>query len=104
MNTTTQRRDKQARVATVSAPTIGEPRTDTPSTPPDIQPCANEGLHRTIRGSSQTGRRAGEPLWGEGKARAVRALADEQGLDLERSFAYGNGDEDVPFLETVGNP
>jgi hypothetical protein len=26
-------------------------------------------------------------LWGEGKARAVRALADEQGLDLERSFA-----------------
>jgi putative phosphoserine phosphatase/1-acylglycerol-3-phosphate O-acyltransferase len=34
----------------------------------------------------------------------VRALADEQGLDLERSFAYSNGDEDVPFLETVGNP
>jgi phosphoserine phosphatase len=26
-------------------------------------------------------------LWGEGKARAVRALADEQGLDFERSFA-----------------
>jgi hypothetical protein len=83
MNTTTQRRNKQARVATVSAPTIAEPRTDTPSTPPDIQPCANEGLHRTIPGSSQAGRRAGEPLWGEGKARAVRALADEQGLDLE---------------------
>lgn len=43
-------------------------------------------------------------MWGEGKPRAVRALADEQGLDLERSFAYSNGDEDVPFLETVGNP
>jgi putative phosphoserine phosphatase/1-acylglycerol-3-phosphate O-acyltransferase len=43
-------------------------------------------------------------LWGEGKARAVRALADNQGLDLERSFAYSNGDEDVPFLETVSNP
>ena len=43
-------------------------------------------------------------MWGEGKARAVRALADEQCLDLERSFAYSNGDEDVPFLETVGNP
>ena len=43
-------------------------------------------------------------MWGESKARAVRALADEQGLDLERSFAYSNGDEDVPFLETVGNP
>ena len=34
----------------------------------------------------------------------MRALADGQGLDLERSFAYSNGDEDVPFLETVGNP
>ena len=43
-------------------------------------------------------------MWGEGKARAVWALADEQGLDLERPFAYSNGDEDVPFLETVGNP
>jgi putative phosphoserine phosphatase/1-acylglycerol-3-phosphate O-acyltransferase len=40
---------------------------------------------------------------GEGKARAVRALADEQGVDLERSFVYSNGDEDAPFLETVGN-
>ena len=43
-------------------------------------------------------------MWGEGKARAVRALADKQGLDLERSFAYNNGDEDVPFVETVGDP
>lgn len=48
MNTTTQRRNKQARVATVSAPAIAEPPADTPPTPPDIQPCANEGLHRTL--------------------------------------------------------
>ena len=34
----------------------------------------------------------------------MRALADGQGLDLERSFAYSDGDEDVPFLETVGAP
>jgi putative phosphoserine phosphatase / 1-acylglycerol-3-phosphate O-acyltransferase len=39
-----------------------------------------------------------------GKARALRALAEGQGLDLERSLAYRNGDEDVAFLETVGNP
>jgi hypothetical protein len=44
------------------------------------------------------------PLWGEGKGRAVLALADEHGLDLERSFACSNGVKDVPFLETVGNP
>jgi len=104
MNTTTQRRNKQARVATVSAPTIAEPPTDTPSTPPDIQRVPTRGCIGPSPGSSETGRRAGEPLWGEGKARAVRALADEQGLDLERSFAYSNGDEHVPFLETVGNP
>jgi putative phosphoserine phosphatase / 1-acylglycerol-3-phosphate O-acyltransferase len=90
MNTTTQRRNKQARVATVSAPAIAQLPADTPPTPPDIQPCANVGLHRTV--------------WGEGKARAVLALADEQGLDLERPFAYSNGDTDVPFLETVSNP
>jgi hypothetical protein len=104
MNTTTQRRNKQARVATVSAPTIAEPPTDTPSTPPDIQPCANEGLHRTITGIVTDRPPGGRAVVVEGKPREVRALADEQGLDLERSFASSNGDEDVPFLETVGNP
>jgi putative phosphoserine phosphatase/1-acylglycerol-3-phosphate O-acyltransferase len=51
-----------------------------------------------------TGRTAGPPLWGPGKARGVLALASEHDLDLEASFAYSNGTEDVPFLETVGNP
>ncbi|WP_028936880.1 HAD-IB family hydrolase [Pseudonocardia spinosispora] len=51
-----------------------------------------------------TGRPAGTPLWGLGKARAVRALAEAQNIDLTKSFAYSNGDEDVMFLETVGNP
>jgi putative phosphoserine phosphatase/1-acylglycerol-3-phosphate O-acyltransferase len=51
-----------------------------------------------------TGRTAGPPLWGTGKARAVRALAEEHDVNLEDSFAYSNGAEDVPFLETVGNP
>jgi putative phosphoserine phosphatase/1-acylglycerol-3-phosphate O-acyltransferase len=51
-----------------------------------------------------TGRPAGPPLWGLGKARAVRALAAEHDLDLSASFGYSNGDEDVMFLETVGHP
>ena len=46
----------------------------------------------------------GDVLWGPAKARAVRQFASENGVDLERSFAYANGDEDVAFLETVGNP
>src|SRR5205823_5781055 len=77
---------------------------DTPPTPPDIQPRVNKGCTGPSPGSSHAGRRGGEPLWGEGKPRVVGALADEQGLDLERSLAYSNGDEDGPFHDTGGNP
>jgi putative phosphoserine phosphatase/1-acylglycerol-3-phosphate O-acyltransferase len=51
-----------------------------------------------------TGRIVGTVLWGEGKADAVRSFADAHGIDLDESFAYSNGGEDVPFLETVGRP
>jgi putative phosphoserine phosphatase/1-acylglycerol-3-phosphate O-acyltransferase len=51
-----------------------------------------------------TGYLKGEVLWGPGKARAVTRFADERGIDLGRSFAYANGDEDVPFLELLGSP
>jgi putative phosphoserine phosphatase/1-acylglycerol-3-phosphate O-acyltransferase len=46
----------------------------------------------------------GPVLWGPAKAAAVREFAAGCKVDLEGSFAYANGDEDVPFLETVGNP
>jgi putative phosphoserine phosphatase/1-acylglycerol-3-phosphate O-acyltransferase len=46
----------------------------------------------------------GDVLWGPAKATAVRRFARERGVSLKRSFAYANGDEDVLFLETVGNP
>ena len=49
-----------------------------------------------------TGRPGGPLLWRAGKAAAVRAFAEEHGVDLARSYAYSNGDEDVPFLRTVG--
>jgi putative phosphoserine phosphatase / 1-acylglycerol-3-phosphate O-acyltransferase len=47
---------------------------------------------------------AGPVLWGPAKARAVSAFAQSHNVDLDRSFAYANGDEDVPFLEVVGAP
>jgi putative phosphoserine phosphatase/1-acylglycerol-3-phosphate O-acyltransferase len=47
---------------------------------------------------------SGEVLWGTAKARAVEQFAHKRGLNLDQSFAYANGDEDIPFLETVGNP
>ena len=51
-----------------------------------------------------TGRIEGRPLWGEGKAAAVRAFADEHAIDLANSHAYANGNEDIPLLESVGIP
>ncbi len=51
-----------------------------------------------------TGRVSGPILWGPGKAQAVRDFAAEQGVDLGESYAYGNGAEDVPYLEVVGRP
>ena len=47
---------------------------------------------------------AGDILWGPAKARAVKKLARRAKIDLARSYGYANGDEDVPFLEVVGNP
>ncbi|MGI8645572.1 MAG: HAD-IB family hydrolase [Nocardioides sp.] len=51
-----------------------------------------------------TGKVRGPILWGPGKAQAVRDFAAVQGLDLTESYAYGNGREDVPYLEVVGRP
>lgn len=51
-----------------------------------------------------TGRTEGTALWREGKAQAVIDFAKERKIRLDDSFAYSNGDEDVPFLSTVGRP
>src|SRR4051794_33693596 len=51
-----------------------------------------------------TGRPGGPLLWRAGKAEAVRTFAAGHDVDLAQSFAYSNGDEDVPFLRTVGRP
>jgi putative phosphoserine phosphatase/1-acylglycerol-3-phosphate O-acyltransferase len=51
-----------------------------------------------------TGEVDGEMLWGKQKALAVQAYARENDIDLEASYGYANGDEDIEFLSTVGNP
>lgn len=51
-----------------------------------------------------TGAVDGDVLWGPGKARAVTSFAGSRELDLAESYAYGNGGEDVYYLETVGRP
>ncbi|MFT3662925.1 MAG: HAD-IB family hydrolase [Gordonia sp. (in: high G+C Gram-positive bacteria)] len=76
-----------------------------------IEPIAREiGADRALATDIEvvdgivTGRVIGRPLWGPGKAAAVRRLAREWDLDLASSFAYSDGNEDVPYLESVGNP
>ena len=49
-----------------------------------------------------TGRLVGEPLHGAAKAAAVIALAEREGLDLERCTAYSDSINDLPMLTTVG--
>ena len=41
---------------------------------------------------------------GEGKAIAIRELAEQRGIDLSASSAYSDSETDVPMLETVGHP
>lgn len=51
-----------------------------------------------------TGRSRGPICVDQVKQDWVRQFAQEAGVDLARSFAYGNHPADVPMLETVGNP
>src|ERR1700751_5588278 len=51
-----------------------------------------------------TGGLAGGPPWGRGKLAAVKEFARRQRIPLKNSHAYANGDEDVPFLDSVGFP
>lgn len=51
-----------------------------------------------------TGRLVGDMLHGKAKASAIRALAEREGIDLSRSFAYGDSTNDVPILSEVGFP
>jgi HAD superfamily hydrolase (TIGR01490 family) len=51
-----------------------------------------------------TGRIIGEAMFGEAKARAVKRLAAEMGVDSARSYAYGDSANDRWLLAAVGRP
>lgn len=53
---------------------------------------------------SWTGRLSGPPMFGEEKARAVRRLALNWGIDLATSYAYGDSTYDRWMLAAVGRP
>jgi phosphoserine phosphatase len=46
----------------------------------------------------------GDILHGPAKAVAVRAIAEAEGLDLNRCWAYSDSHNDIPLLSMVGHP
>jgi HAD superfamily hydrolase (TIGR01490 family) len=51
-----------------------------------------------------TGRAGGPFTYREGKAEAIRELADREGIDLAESWAYSDSESDLPMLRLVGHP
>ncbi|MDT5280685.1 MAG: hypothetical protein QOJ20_1880, partial [Mycobacterium sp.] len=51
-----------------------------------------------------TGRIARPVIWGPNKAKAVRRFCDDNDVDLDRSYFYADGNEDVALMNLVGNP
>ncbi len=56
------------------------------------------------RNGQFTGKLTTAPLIGEEKAKAMQAYAEQHGISLEKSYAYGDSQSDLPMLECVGNP
>ena len=51
-----------------------------------------------------TGRPDGPFTYREGKAEAIRELADREGIDLAESYAYSDSESDLPMMRAVGHP
>jgi HAD superfamily hydrolase (TIGR01490 family) len=62
------------------------------------------GTVSEIMDGRYTGKLAGPFTYREGKAQAVRELAEREGIGLVESYAYSDSESDLPFLRTVGHP
>lgn len=51
-----------------------------------------------------TGRLVGDILHGPGKAHAIATLAEAEGFDLSKCYAYSDSFNDMPMLTMVGHP
>jgi phosphoserine phosphatase len=51
-----------------------------------------------------TGLPGGPFTYREGKARAIRELAEREDIDLAASWAYSDSESDLPMLRAVGHP
>jgi HAD superfamily hydrolase (TIGR01490 family) len=62
------------------------------------------GMRSEVRDGVYTGRPAGPFTYREGKAEAIREIADREGIDLAESFAYSDSESDLPMMRAVGSP
>jgi HAD superfamily hydrolase (TIGR01490 family) len=62
------------------------------------------GMRSEVVDGVYTGRAAGPFTYREGKAEAIRELAEREGIDLGRSYAYSDSESDLPMLRAVGHP
>jgi phosphoserine phosphatase len=69
----------------------------------EIEVCATELAVAPGAARIWNGRIRGEHMSGGAKLRAVRTLAERYGLNLARSYAYGDSSGDLQTLEGVGN-
>jgi phosphoserine phosphatase len=51
-----------------------------------------------------TGRAGGPFTYREGKAQAIRELAEREDIDLAASWGYSDSESDLPMLRAVGHP
>jgi HAD superfamily hydrolase (TIGR01490 family) len=56
-----------------------------------------------VRDGYYTGRPAGPFTYREGKAQAIRELAEREGIDLAASWGYSDSESDLPMLRAVGH-
>jgi HAD superfamily hydrolase (TIGR01490 family) len=62
------------------------------------------GMRSEIEDGRYTGRPDGPFTYREGKAEAIRQLAEREGIDLAESYAYSDSESDLPMLRAVGHP
>ena len=60
--------------------------------------------HYEIKNGLFSGRLEGPVCWGEGKLKAITALAKKHKLSLSESYFYSDSDDDLPALNGVGHP
>jgi HAD superfamily hydrolase (TIGR01490 family) len=62
------------------------------------------GVRSEIRDGVYTGKPDGPFTYREGKAEAIRQMAERENLDLAESYAYSDSESDLPMLRAVGHP